>query len=92
MLPFPLAQLQARLAAKLWAGEIKIDVEPGTAEDEPETRSALVYGHPRQFDSHDAWLREMGEGGEDGLWCKTPEAIRDLRVGAKALRRAVLNY
>lgn len=92
VLPFSLAQIQARLAVKSWTHEIDLEIKPGTGEDVEETRSALVYGHPKQFDSHDNWLKEMGEGGDHGTWARTSEATRDLRVGAKALRRAVLGY
>lgn len=62
-------------------------------EDVEESRTPLVWGHPKQFDSHDQFLTDLGEGEEGfGKWSKTSAAMRDLRQGAKGLRRAVLGY
>lgn len=94
VLPFPLAQLQARLAAFHWTGKAELTFAPSeTPDDAEESREALVWGHPRQFDRHDEFLKEIGEG-EEGWekWSKTSEAMRDMRKGAKGLRRAVLGY
>ncbi|KAM0792457.1 hypothetical protein ACM66B_005132 [Microbotryomycetes sp. NB124-2] len=97
VLPFPLAQIQARMAAKYWSGSGQVDLKIEAKEakdDEQESRESLVYGHPKQYDLHDQWLEEIGEGrsSNTGLWRETPQMIRDLRLGAKGLRRSVLGY
>ncbi|ORY61920.1 hypothetical protein BCR35DRAFT_309005 [Leucosporidium creatinivorum] len=93
VIPFSLAQIQSRLATAFWAGRIQLTIEPGVGEEVEEARAPLVWGHPKQFDSHDRWLEELGEGEEGfGKWSKTSAAMRDLRQGAKGLRRAVLGY
>ncbi|GAA6037137.1 hypothetical protein JCM8097_008754 [Rhodosporidiobolus ruineniae] len=134
VIPFPLAQLQARLASLHFARSPRLpspltftpdplaragEDHSGPEDSAPETRAAMVWGHPRQFDQHDRWLRECGdvvdeedvgeEGGEGGkggregkekggltgersVWGLTSEAERDLRKGAKGLRKAVLGY
>ncbi|GAA6009029.1 hypothetical protein JCM10207_004071 [Rhodosporidiobolus poonsookiae] len=135
VIPFPLAQLQARLATLHFASSPRLPspliftpdplmrrdpslpAGPGNEDDSaPETRASVVWGHPRQYDMHDRWLRECGdvrdgdgdgngegegEGeerekggltGERSIWGLTSEAERDLRKGAKGLRKAVLGY
>lgn len=93
VIPFSLAQVQARLLSSFWSGRSKLDFTAGTPEEAPESRELLVYGHPRQFDYHDQLLAEMGEGGDGhGPWNKVSMAERDLRTGFKALRKAVLGY
>ncbi|GAA5917339.1 hypothetical protein JCM5296_001296 [Sporobolomyces johnsonii] len=126
VIPFPLAQLQARLAALHFASSARLPrpltFTRGTSEDEPETRAPVVVGHPKQYDLHDRMLSECGDipdderdgeraavtksaeegpeekeekgglAGERSVFGKTSQAERDLRLGAKALRRAVLGY
>ncbi|KAK4058643.1 monooxygenase [Microbotryomycetes sp. JL221] len=96
VLPFPLAQLQSRMCSKFWSGECQLSIEQNQHESEPETRQPLVYGHPKQYDKHDEWLKEIGEGQlateVDYDWRETPQSIRDLRLGAKGLRRSVLGF
>ncbi|KAK4053066.1 monooxygenase [Microbotryomycetes sp. JL201] len=96
VLPFPLAQIQARTASKFWSGKVNLLVEAKESTDEEqESRESLVYGHPMQYDKHDEWLQEIGEGKfgqSDEMWKETPQTIRDLRLGAKSLRRSVLGY
>ncbi|GAA5839962.1 hypothetical protein JCM5353_006687 [Sporobolomyces roseus] len=108
VIPFPLAQLQARLASLHFADSPQLpsplEFVAGVSEDEPETRSSVVLGHPRQYDLMDRMMRESGDDAsddqeEDGdlveadnKYGKTSQAERDLRGGAKALRRAVLGY
>ncbi|GAA5944891.1 hypothetical protein JCM1841_000599 [Sporobolomyces salmonicolor] len=130
VIPFPLAQLQARLAALHFASSPRLPrpltFTRGTPEDEPESRAPVVLGHPKQYDLHDRMLRECGDipeheeegeregeraavtngaeeapeeenatdafGGERTVYGETSQAERDLRLGAKALRRAVLGY
>jgi len=106
VIPFPLAQLQARLASLHFANSPQLpsplEFVPGVAEDEPEVRSSVVLGHPKQYDLMDRMMRESGdivendqdEDGEEGRdkYGKTSQAERDLRGGAKALRRSVLGY
>ncbi|GAA5996183.1 flavin-containing monooxygenase [Rhodotorula paludigena] len=137
-IPFPLAQLQARLAALHFASSSRLPAplafvpDPSTADEHtgepdgaPETRKPVTWGHPKQYDEMDRWMRESGDvpvaedmeaevrilqgcGGatgkangkeEDGgltgersPYGLTSQAERDLRVGAKALRKAVLGY
>lgn len=131
VIPFPLAQIQARLAARHFAASpllprpLTFVPNPamrgpkgegnGDGEDEdgaPESRGTVTLGHPKQFDLHDRMLREAGDvrddddddrdgresrrrgglAGERGVWELTSEAERDLRKGAKGLRKAVLGY
>ncbi|GAA5848573.1 hypothetical protein JCM8547_004556 [Rhodosporidiobolus lusitaniae] len=123
VIPFPLAQLQARLSSLHFASSpllpapLTFAPDPsasgpeGEEDGAPETRKAVVWGHPKQYDMHDRWLRECGdvdengeererkeEGekggltGERGTWGLTTQAERDLRAGAKGLRKAVLGY
>lgn len=93
VIPFSLAQIQSRLATSYWAGKIDLTFEQGTSEEVEEGRGPLVWGQPKQFDLHDAFLTSLGEGKEGwGKWDKTSAAMRDLRGGAKGLRRAVLGY
>ncbi|KAJ3355016.1 hypothetical protein HDU83_004187 [Entophlyctis luteolus] len=103
VLPFPLAQIQSRVAMKCFSKQRHLPVCAGTGADAPETKAALVYGHPKQYDVQDALLKEIGEGGgaagsggddDDvrGIYASTPQELRDLRAGAKALRYAVLGY
>lgn len=79
--------------------------DPDDEDGAPESRKTVTWGHPKQFDMHDVWLRETGdvkqEGeeeekagltGERGRWGLTSAAERDLRMGAKGLRKAVLGY
>lgn len=126
VIPFPLAQIQARLAALHFAASPRLPAPltfkpnpamegPNGEEDgAPETRQTVTLGHPKQFDLHDRMLRETGDvrdddndgqseagqggadrgglGGERTIWGLTSEAERDLRKGAKGLRKAVLGY
>ncbi|GAA6063282.1 hypothetical protein JCM10212_004664 [Sporobolomyces blumeae] len=121
VIPFPLAQLQARLASLHFADSPQLPrpltFVAGTAEDEPETRQPVVVGHPLQYDLMDRMMEESGDvepepetnglggadlngdgdekgglTGERSVYGKTSQAERDLRKGAKALRRAVLGY
>ncbi|KDE06671.1 hypothetical protein MVLG_03018 [Microbotryum lychnidis-dioicae p1A1 Lamole] len=96
VLPFSLAQIQSLLTAHHWSSSHPpLQILPGVPESEPEDRKQLVYGHPKQFDRHDQWLLEMGKGAnlpDDAFWCKTPAAMRDLRVGGRELRKGVLGY
>ncbi|GAA5971287.1 hypothetical protein JCM8115_005494 [Rhodotorula mucilaginosa] len=127
VIPFPLAQIQARLAALHFASSSRLPAPltfkpnpamegPNGEEDgAPETRQTVTLGHPKQFDLHDRMLRETGDvrdddddgqseagqggaadrgglGGERTIWGLTSEAERDLRKGAKGLRKAVLGY
>ncbi|BGP13866.1 monooxygenase [Rhodosporidiobolus nylandii] len=120
VIPFPLAQLQARLAALHFASSPRLpapltfvpdpsarrppsDDSPSEGPDDsaPETRKAVTWGHPKQYDMHDRWLRETGDvKDEDGLEGRRKEdgeeephgGERDLRMGAKGLRKAVLGY
>lgn len=71
----------------------------GEEDAAPETRATVTLGHPKQFDLHDRMLRESGDvraaGGREaykGMWGLTSEGDRDLRKGAKGLRKAVLGY
>ncbi|GAA5931429.1 uncharacterized protein JCM15063_001464 [Sporobolomyces koalae] len=115
VIPFPLAQLQARLASLHFVNHPQLpkplDFVPGISEDEPETRESVVVGHPGQYDLMDRMMRESGDipttstvkqadkpgmarndrEGND-VYGETTQAERDLRTGAKALRRAVLGY
>ena len=111
MIPFPLAQIQARLASVFYAKPEQLP-KPltfcrGVDEDAPETRESVIFGHPRQFDLMDRMMEESGDivaseanNGADprhevatsSEYGRTSQGDRDLRVGAKALRRAVLGY
>lgn len=111
MIPFPLAQIQARLASVFYAKPEQLP-KPltfcrGVDEDAPETRESVIFGHPRQFDLMDRMMEESGDiaasdanNGDDprheiaasSEYGRTSQGDRDLRVGAKALRRAVLGY
>ncbi|GAA5881975.1 hypothetical protein JCM3774_002558 [Rhodotorula dairenensis] len=126
VIPFPLAQIQARLAARHFAASPRSLPRPltfkpnpamrgpeGEEDGAPESRQTVTLGHPKQFDLHDRMLRESGDvrdddddtddreaedegagglSGERGVWDLTSEAERDLRKGAKGLRKAVLGY
>ncbi|KAJ8295454.1 Thiol-specific monooxygenase [Rhodotorula toruloides] len=117
VIPFPLAQLQARLAAKHFSSTLPrpltfrpdpsmtSPMNPDDQDGAPESRKTVTWGHPKQFDMHDVWLSETGDVQEDGAkeekggltgerkrWGLTSAAERDLRVGAKGLRKAVLGY
>lgn len=136
-IPFPLAQLQARLAALHFASSPLLPspltflpdptcADPTTGEPDgaPESRRPVTWAEPRgrQYDMQDRMMRESGdvaraEGGlregegeegeerhgerqgerggltgERAIFGLTSLAERDLRVGAKALRKAVLGY
>lgn len=79
---------------------------PDDEDGAPESRKPVTWGHPKQFDMHDLWLRETGDvqevdgakeekgglSGERKRWGLTSAAERDLRMGAKGLRKAVLGY
>ncbi|BGP37929.1 monooxygenase [Rhodotorula kratochvilovae] len=127
-IPFPLAQLQARLAALHFASSpllpsaLSFPPDPFDADPSaPESRAPVTWAEPRgrQYDVMDRMMRESGdvaraekrgekegeregegegEGekggltGERALYGLTSLAERDLRVGAKALRKAVLGY
>ncbi|BGP22800.1 flavin dependent monooxygenase [Rhodotorula toruloides] len=120
VIPFPLAQLQARLASKHFSSTLPRPLtfrpdpamasptDPTDVDGAPESRKTVTWGHPKQFDMHDRWLRETGDVCEDGVegkgdeqggltggrsrWELTSAAERDLRMGAKGLRKAVLGY
>ncbi|GAA5885442.1 hypothetical protein JCM6882_009622 [Rhodosporidiobolus microsporus] len=128
VIPFPLAQLQARLASLHFASSPRLPKpltfvpdpaardpsSPDSEEDSaPESRKAVVWGFPKEHDMHDRLLRECGdvkeegeaEGtttvkgkdrggltGERGLWGLTSASEKELRKGAKGLRKAVLGY
>lgn len=57
-----------------------------------------MVAYPKDFDLHDRMLQEAGDLHEDGsardkqAWRLTSAVNRDLRVGTKDLRRAVLGY
>ncbi|GAA6058243.1 hypothetical protein JCM3770_007431 [Rhodotorula araucariae] len=124
-IPFPLAQLQARLAALHFASSPLLAAPLSFAPDptpdgpnEPESRAPVTWAEPRgrQYDMMDRMMRESGDaaraerraGEGEGDWDGDDErggltgerarfgltslAERELRIGAKALRKAVLGY
>jgi hypothetical protein len=103
VIPFPLAQIQSRLAVLHYTNSPQLPKPltfvDGVSEDEPETRQPVIFGHPKQFDLMDRMMEESGDtalgetgGGEPSVYGKTSQGDRDLRVGAKALRREILGY
>lgn len=147
VIPFPLAQIQSRLAVLHFTNDPQLPrrplefkppqprVDAQEGEGEPElSRQSVVWGHPKNYDMMDRMMEESGdirrsnvddddddetergqgpgeeeegrEGREEeeegGLrrrrstttneYGKTSQGERDLRLGAKALRRAVLGY
>ncbi|GAA5957607.1 hypothetical protein JCM3765_001453 [Sporobolomyces pararoseus] len=105
VIPFPLAQIQSRLAVLHFIDSPQLPKPlkfvPGIPEDEPETRKPVIFGHPKQFDLMDRMMEESGditlneekgEGEVKSQYGRTSQGDRDLRVGAKALRKAVLGY
>ncbi|GAA5904869.1 uncharacterized protein JCM6883_004894 [Sporobolomyces salmoneus] len=103
VIPFPLAQIQARLSCLHFVDSPQLPkpltFSQGVPEDEAETRESVIFGHPKQFDLMDRLMEESGDvalndsgGAGHKEYGRTSQADRDLRVGAKALRRAVLGY
>lgn len=107
VIPFPLAQIQARLAARHFAdclpAPLSFKPNPalrgadGTENGAPETRTAVSWGEPFHFDMRDRMLRETGdlsEGGSQagGIWGATPQSERDLVTSLPQLRKLVVGY
>ncbi|KAI5479368.1 dimethylaniline monooxygenase (N-oxide forming) [Pseudohyphozyma bogoriensis] len=95
VIPFPLAQLQARLVARFIAGHIHLSFKPGIPEDGVEDRSAHVLGPEKEHEAINRFLDELGQWGAasgDPKWGRNSKAAQDLREGSKVLRKALLGY
>lgn len=93
IIPFPLAQVENRLVAAFYSGRIKLEFTPMIREDEEDTKDPHILGFLEEQDYTDRILAELGEGKDDySLWAQVTRVNRDLRMGAKGLRRAVLGY
>ncbi|GAA5971289.1 hypothetical protein JCM8115_005495 [Rhodotorula mucilaginosa] len=107
VIPFPLAQIQARLAARHFADILPapLSFKPspalrgadGTENGAPETRMAVSWGEPFHSDMRDRMLRETGDIGEGGsqaggIWGPTPQSERDLVTSLPQLRKLVVGY
>ncbi|GAA5978123.1 hypothetical protein JCM10908_004237 [Rhodotorula pacifica] len=82
VIPFPLAQIQARLAARHFADSPALPAplkfkpnpalrgEDGSEDGAPETRQAVSWGEPFHSDMRDRMLRETGDVVDDGTASK----------------------
>ncbi|BEI82730.1 hypothetical protein CcaverHIS002_0305980 [Cutaneotrichosporon cavernicola] len=91
--PFPLGEATARLIARSFTrGQVPPLPPLLRFTDRP---GEVKIGAPAEFDNQDAWLRAIGEGGDEGTpecWPRSSEATREARVNALKMRKAELGY
>ncbi|GMK56537.1 hypothetical protein CspeluHIS016_0303770 [Cutaneotrichosporon spelunceum] len=91
--PFPLGEASARLIARSFTrGQVPPLPPLIRFTDRP---GEVKIGAPAEFDNQDAWLRAIGEGGDEGTpecWPHSSQATRDARVNALKMRKAELGY
>ncbi|KAA1105705.1 hypothetical protein PGT21_016073 [Puccinia graminis f. sp. tritici] len=95
VVPFPLAEYQARAIAARWSGRSPFAIVPMT---DNETESKTVHGlsAPKEFEYEDELLERIGEGGEEGdnesHWGRVPAWKYKAREETAAKRRLELGY
>ncbi|BEJ13558.1 hypothetical protein CspHIS471_0307320 [Cutaneotrichosporon sp. HIS471] len=91
--PFPLGEATARLIARSFTrGQVPPLPPLLRFTDRP---GEVKIGAPAEFDNQDAWLRAIGEGGDEGTpecWPRSSEATREARVNALKMRKVELGY
>ncbi|CAK9783300.1 FAD/NAD(P)-binding domain-containing protein [Cutaneotrichosporon oleaginosum] len=91
--PFPLGEASARLIARAFTrGQVPPLPPLIRASDRP---GEVKIGAPAEFDNQDAWLRAIGEGGDEGTpecWPHSSEATRQARINALRMRKEELGY
>ncbi|KAM0755829.1 formyltetrahydrofolate deformylase [Meredithblackwellia eburnea MCA 4105] len=83
-IPWPFSEMQARVVASYWSGT-PLALEPHPQEDS-DSHSVLVLGHPGEFEYAERLLKLIGEGGPEevdaegkwGEWPKYKKRIREL--------------
>lgn len=105
IVPFPLAEIQARVVARRWSGRAKFEIQPGLdgdrtvdtlAKDEDLKATLVLAGS--EFDYEDRLLRLIGEGAEgddilgDGSFSAVSGWRRELRAEGSALKLRYLGH
>ncbi|KAJ4513919.1 monooxygenase [Exophiala dermatitidis] len=83
-IPWPFSEMQARVIAAYWSGT-PLELTPHP-EEESDSHSVLVLGHPGEFEYAERLLKLIGEGGPDevdaegrwGAWPAWKKRIREL--------------
>ncbi|KAK6904454.1 hypothetical protein I203_105267 [Kwoniella mangroviensis CBS 8507] len=82
-IPWPFSEMQARVVASYWTGT-PLELIPHSNEDN-DSHSVLVLGHPGEFEYAEGLLKLIGEGGPEevdsqGRWGAWPEWKRHIRA------------
>ncbi|WVF67227.1 hypothetical protein IAT40_001975 [Kwoniella sp. CBS 6097] len=82
-IPWPLSEMQARVLASVWSGT-PFELKPHSDEDN-DSHSVLVLGHPGEFEYAEGLLKLIGEGGPEevdakGNWGAWPEWKKHIRA------------
>ncbi|WVW79182.1 hypothetical protein I302_101148 [Kwoniella bestiolae CBS 10118] len=82
-IPWPFSEMQARVVASYWIGT-PLELIPHSDEDN-DSHSVLVLGHPGEFEYAEGLLKLIGEGGSEevdseGRWGAWPEWKKHIRA------------
>ncbi|WWC73362.1 uncharacterized protein I206_107329 [Kwoniella pini CBS 10737] len=82
-IPWPFSEMQARVVAAYWTGT-PLDLIPHSDEDN-DSHSVLILGHPGEFEYAEGLLKLIGEGGteevdSEGRWGAWPEWKKHIRA------------
>ncbi|WVQ81677.1 hypothetical protein IAT38_003802 [Cryptococcus sp. DSM 104549] len=82
-IPWPFSEMQARVIASYWTGT-PLEIKPHE-DEENDSHSVLVLGHPGEFTYAENLLKLIGEGGpeevdEDGKWGSWPGWKKHIRA------------
>ncbi|WWC97815.1 hypothetical protein V866_004702 [Kwoniella sp. B9012] len=82
-IPWPFSEMQARVVASYWTGT-PLELIPHPDEDN-DSHSVLVLGHPGEFEYAEGLLKLIGEGGPEevdsqGRWGAWPEWKKHIRA------------
>ncbi|WWC64304.1 uncharacterized protein I303_106914 [Kwoniella dejecticola CBS 10117] len=82
-IPWPFSEMQARVLAAHWSGT-PLELEPHPDENN-DSHSVLILGHPGEFDYAENLLKLIGEGGpeevdSEGKWGAWPEWKKHIRA------------
>lgn len=95
VVPFPLAEYQARAIAARWSGRKNFEIFPMENEEE-ESRAVHELPPPSEFEVENRLLDQIGEGGagegDDGKWGYVPDWKVRLRLDGVERRKRELGY
>ncbi|WVO18202.1 hypothetical protein L204_105907 [Cryptococcus depauperatus] len=82
-IPWPFSEMQARAIAAYWTGT-PLEIKPHS-DEENDSHSVLVLGHPGEFEYAERLLKLIGEGGEEevnaeGKWGAWPAWKKHIRM------------